>query len=139
MPSIQYGLFCDDIRREAGGRTSVMGIWGRQIFIQGEPPGRMRLAFHAYVLDVEQDQPFTMELTGPGIDEPATANGTLAAGAATPLGGHNLNWLIGDVLVPEPAEFVVRVILAGEPPVDREFRLEVGFRAVPEEQGAAPG
>lgn len=132
MPEILYGLFCEDVREEAGGKTSVLGILGSTLLLHAAPPANVRLAAHVYIHNPERIRAhFSIRLDVPGIETPFILNERLPDGPDVPAElqlpwGHNINLSFGNVpVVPGEVRLQVRILAAT--PVEKTFTLQVLF------------
>lgn len=73
-PSTPYGhtIFCDDVRQEIGGKTSLMGIYKGTLVVQGPAPVTLpRLCLHSTFIERpdESNEPIELQITMPGDAE----------------------------------------------------------------------
>ena len=69
-PRVFYCLFCDDIRREVGGKTSLIGIYhGDIIFNSPKPALYPKLCGHLIAICEPDDAPEFVEVTMRGVEE----------------------------------------------------------------------
>ena len=71
-PRVAYCLFCDDIRQEVGGKTSLIGIYHGDItFNAPKPVAYPKLCAHLTIISEPADYPEFIEVSmyGPGEKE----------------------------------------------------------------------
>lgn len=69
-PRVFYCLFCDDIRHEVGGKTSLIGIYHGDItFNSPKPTLYPKLCGHLIIICEPNDPPEFVEVTMRGVEE----------------------------------------------------------------------
>jgi len=76
-PKFEYAIICDDIRQEVGNKTSLIGIYGREIFVSRFPFSFPKLCFAISFRDIKNEDTLSIKLIDPsGKQLKKTLNGT---------------------------------------------------------------
>ena len=68
-PKLQYHLVCDDIRREVGNKSSLIGIYRRDIVVATTPYIFPKLCFHLAFKNVRGKDTLKLQLLNPDDKE----------------------------------------------------------------------
>ena len=131
-PTIAYGFFCEFVRAEEQGKTSVLGLWGRRCILWGTPPATLpNLGLHVYIFNPDQaDCRGRLRITLPG-DAPPPAEIDFDLPQQPGLVGHNLNFNLAGLTVQGESKIEANVTLTTTPPTEATFVLEFVFRPRP--------
>jgi hypothetical protein len=67
MPREVFSIICDDMRIEAGNKTSLMGVYSDGIIVPAIPFPMMRLCLYQELDDVENIRNLRVDLRGPKL------------------------------------------------------------------------
>lgn len=124
MTRILYAFFCEDIRVEAGGRVSAIGLWGSGFELRSLPQRIRSIALHLAIANPGlQPHPFKVSISGPGIDKPIETEGELATDADRST--NTLTWLVEGLVISQPGTFVADVEIRADQCISQRVALEV--------------
>lgn len=119
-----YGFFCEDLRTEASGQITAVGLWGAQCNVAAFP-GLRSFAFHAFVENTDEEAPFVITIAVPGQPEAPPVQDVIRPTPNTV--GQNFNIMIGPVPLDGPGEIRVRFQIQAREPVDTTFTLRIAL------------
>ena len=126
-PNVLHALFCEHVRPEESGKTTLLGVWGAQCrFFTAAPTVMPNLGIHAFVHNPDQvplSLVLTLQATGweDGIRvemEAPTEKGKI---------GHNINLNFANLIFTEPGPLTATLSLSTTPPTEHQIVLDVVF------------
>jgi hypothetical protein len=130
MPDVTFAFLCEDLRIEAGGQVTAVGIWGERIELS-ELPGLLRsFAIFLHVRNPERRPYVTrLRIEGPFAEGfgPIDSPGSLPSldEADPTLSSVNLSIMLAPVPLARPGKIVVTFSIESEPPIEKRLELEV--------------
>jgi hypothetical protein len=138
LPVIEYGFFCEQIRVEASGQITPIGIWGETYLVREAVPLIIpSLALHVFVRNPgRQALRCTVTLSAHGQTAPLVMEAPIISHPEAT--SQNLNFNMAWVELRAYGEVAANVSINTVPPVTRQFRLRVA-RHPEAAGGVAPG
>lgn len=116
MPNLIFTIICEDIRREVGNKTSIMGIFSNGIYLPEIPSRLQRLGILQRWTGLKENDVIKIEVSGPGLNIPS-----LEATIGTPKDDgltrpddphvHDIALVIGNVDVKAEGDFEIKTYL----------------------------
>jgi hypothetical protein len=127
MPEIRQALICEDVRVEASGQVSAMGMWGADMRVPAFPTALRGMCFLVFVSNVEAiTADFRMRIEGPLDGAPFEHSGKLPVEPGKT--GHNINFAVVPIVVVSEGLIRATFSLLTQPIQERVVELAV-FRA----------
>lgn len=121
---ITYGIYCEHIRTEANGQTTLLGIWGEDCIVKQLPFEPAALCIH-YHISNDEAAPINgkLELILPGSSE------SIITPFAVPLmpdkRQHNLNFIFNGIKITEYGKVVANLTITNPDPIQSQKVLNI--------------